>query len=280
MNIDRTQWLEERRTYIGGSDIGIICGYSKYKTPLKIYLEKIDKGPVVEKEVSRKAYWGNVLEPVIIDEYAKRTGNAIEIYKEPIRHPKYQYLAANIDAFVNNREFILEIKTTGIKNKDKWGVQGTSEVPKLFYFQAAWYSAICDVSKVVFIVLIGGQEDREYIYIKDKAFEEKLIKIGCNFWNRHIVPQIPPPPVNNRDILLLHPISKDIPIVANDNMKEIVSELKELKLQGKTTDKKIESLSFEVQKYMENHNVLLDDMGNALITWNNTKKGNRTFLIK
>ena len=36
----REEWLRERKTYLGGSDLGSIIGANKYKTALDVYLEK------------------------------------------------------------------------------------------------------------------------------------------------------------------------------------------------------------------------------------------------
>ena len=36
----RIEWLRERKTYIGGSDIGCILGLSRFKNPLDIFLDK------------------------------------------------------------------------------------------------------------------------------------------------------------------------------------------------------------------------------------------------
>jgi len=37
---ERNSWLQERKTYIGGSDLGCTLGLSKYKSALDIYLDK------------------------------------------------------------------------------------------------------------------------------------------------------------------------------------------------------------------------------------------------
>ena len=46
----REQWLELRRTGIGGSDAGAILGLNKYSTPLSVYLAKKDFASVVFKK--------------------------------------------------------------------------------------------------------------------------------------------------------------------------------------------------------------------------------------
>ena len=55
----------KRHEGIGASDTPIIMGYSSYKTPYQLYLEKT--GILIpEQEITEQQYWGNALEPIII----------------------------------------------------------------------------------------------------------------------------------------------------------------------------------------------------------------------
>lgn len=38
--LSREDWLRERRTGIGGSDAGAICGLNPYSSPMDVYLDK------------------------------------------------------------------------------------------------------------------------------------------------------------------------------------------------------------------------------------------------
>ena len=72
MNKDeRKAWLQERKTYIGGSDLGCILGLSKYKSALDIYLDKTTD--IIDETTSEAAHWGNVLEDVVAQEYSRIT---------------------------------------------------------------------------------------------------------------------------------------------------------------------------------------------------------------
>lgn len=103
---DREKWLKERKSYIGGSDIGAIINESKWKTPLDVYLDKISE-EIDESEPSEAARWGNILEPIVAKEYARVTEFDIEVAPDPIRHPRYPHLAANIDRWVDGKSYIL-----------------------------------------------------------------------------------------------------------------------------------------------------------------------------
>lgn len=54
---ERLEWLKNRQTGIGGSDVAAILGLSKWKTPLDVYNDKIAENPVEESNASIE--WGN-----------------------------------------------------------------------------------------------------------------------------------------------------------------------------------------------------------------------------
>lgn len=186
----REEWLRERKQYLGGSDLGALIGESKWKTAVDVYLDKISEEINLD-DPSEAARWGNILEPVVAEEYARKTGFEVEITPEPIRHPKYSYLAANIDRWADGKKHILECKTARFISKE-WGEQYTDQIPSSYLCQVAWYAAICNVPKVDIAVLFGGQEFRIYTYERNTEFEDKLIRIADNFWNNNVLKRIPP----------------------------------------------------------------------------------------
>lgn len=94
-SLERENWFKERKTYIGGTEIGAIIGANPYRTALDVYLDKTSEG-VVEIS-SEPAYWGTTLESVIAEEYSKRTGFDVEVPVGLIRHKDHKFIAANID---------------------------------------------------------------------------------------------------------------------------------------------------------------------------------------
>ena len=91
----RIDWLKQRQSGIGGSDIAAICGLNPFKTPLQVWQSKIN--PVVDEEISEPAYWGTTLENVVAQEYAKRTGRKVQRINQVLHHPHLPYCLANID---------------------------------------------------------------------------------------------------------------------------------------------------------------------------------------
>ena len=42
-NLPYEDWLEYRKRGIGGSDAAVVCGISRYKSPVELWLEKTDQ---------------------------------------------------------------------------------------------------------------------------------------------------------------------------------------------------------------------------------------------
>lgn len=277
---NKQEWLKERKTYIGGSDIGAIVGINKYKTALDIYLDKT--GEDIHEDSNSAMRWGNLLEDSIAKAYAEDTGQFVYEEKNVIRHEKYPFLAANIDRWVgdkpyilvdrwvDNKKYILECKTAGLMMAKEWGEVGTDQVPESYLCQVAWYSAITGVPKVDIAVLIGGSDFRIYTYMKNQEFEDKLITIGKNFWLNHVQKRIPPEPSNLHDILSLYPRSNGKELKANTEIVSSLMELKAMNEEKTVLERSIDNLKKNIQEYIRDYDILVDENGNVLATWKNT----------
>ena len=86
---NRQEWLRKRKNYLGGSDLGAICGLSTYRTALDVYLDKTSDD--IREETNAAMRWGNLLEDVVAKEYAEVTGQTIEIEPNTIYHPSMKF---------------------------------------------------------------------------------------------------------------------------------------------------------------------------------------------
>ena len=265
---NKQEWLRERKNYLGGSDLGAIAGLNPYRTALDVYLDKTSDE--IRCETSPAMRWGTLLEDNIAKEYGEVTGQTIEIEPNTIYHPSMKFLGANIDRWVGDKEYVLECKTAGFTRGKEWGEEGTDQIPESYLVQVAYYAAICAVPKVDIAVLIGGQDFRIYTYERTKELEDKLIKIACNFWHNHIEKMIPPKCVSTRDTFNLFPQSNYHEIVAESNIIEKLQELKGAKEEESRIQSTIEKLKTDIQEFMRDYDVLIDNQGNVIATWKNT----------
>lgn len=263
------EWYQRRRQGITGSDIGAICFLNPYRSPLEVYLDKVSEEE--QQDISSEPiYWGNRLEDVIADEYAIRQNVKVSVEPNILQHKEYDFILGSIDRWVNDGEYILECKTIGSRLINQLGEVGTDQIPSYWLAQVAWYVAITDTPKADIAVLAAGQDFRIYTYERNRELEDKLIKIACNFWSNHIEKRIPPKCVSTRDTFNLFPQSKYHEIVAEDNIIQKWEELKAAREEESKIQSTIEKLKTDIQEFMRDYDVLIDNQGNVIATWKNT----------
>lgn len=91
---------EERRQYVGASEVGILFGVCPWKTLYTLWHEK--RGSLEPEDISGKdaVFWGTVLQPAIADGFARSYGVPVQELETTIRHPEVNGLAATPDCEV------------------------------------------------------------------------------------------------------------------------------------------------------------------------------------
>ncbi|MDQ0158841.1 YqaJ viral recombinase family nuclease [Alkalibacillus salilacus] len=187
-DMSREDWLHWRQKGIGGSDIAAIAGLNKWKSPAQVYMEKIDEVPEMTNN-EEAMYWGDVMEDVVLKEFANRSGIKTRKRNAIIQHPQYPYMLANVDSLVVGKHEGVEAKTASEYVKDQW--EG-DEIPTPYLLQCQWYMAVLNYDAWWIAVLIGGNK---FVYKKierDEELIEQLIEIAKDFWNNHVLADNPP----------------------------------------------------------------------------------------
>ena len=70
--VDNTEWLRLRKTGIGGSDAGAICGVNPYSSAMKVFREKTRED--VEEKDSEAIRIGHDLEDYVAQRFTEATG--------------------------------------------------------------------------------------------------------------------------------------------------------------------------------------------------------------
>ncbi|WP_186441720.1 YqaJ viral recombinase family protein, partial [Desulfamplus magnetovallimortis] len=162
--ISYEEWLQYRRSGIGGSDAGAIAGVNPYSSIASVYFDKvgeINSSPDMQ-EASEAIYWGKRLEDIIADEFAKRTGLQIEKSHYILRSEENPFMLANLDRIITGKEEGLECKTTSSFKKCDWDEEC---IPEMYMAQVQHYMAVTGFEGWWVAVLIGGNHFR-YQYIE------------------------------------------------------------------------------------------------------------------
>lgn len=179
-NMTKDEWLKWRDKGIGGSDVSIICGLNKFKSVLELWMEKL--GYVEHKEAGESAYWGTVLEPIVREEFTNRTGLKVDTINSILKHPKYDFMLANIDGIVNDPIYgkcLFEAKTTSAYMQEQWK---DDLIPKGYMLQIQHYMAVTGYERTFIAVLIGGNTFKYKVIERDDELIEMIIKLEKQFW--------------------------------------------------------------------------------------------------
>jgi len=263
---------KERRLGVGGSDIAAIVGINKWLSPLDVYLEKISTEEPYEEEVSllgpNPMEWGNIMEPVIIEHFERATGLNCTTGLETFVHPEYNYMRANIDAKVLGEDALLECKTAGQFMANQWSNLGGDNIPEPYLLQCAYYAEVANVSKVYIAVLIGGNDFRIYDYNRNPALGKLILSKVTDFWENHVLKQIPPEPINLEDSVKLwkHTTGEDAK-AATPDIEAIIKTMRELKAQEKAIKSLYAEKQLHICNFLQQDIAINDDYGQTLLTW-------------
>jgi len=170
--------LQERQSFIGGSDAPAVCGVSPWRTAYQVYLEKIGQGePVKETEAM---YWGGVHEAAISRRYTDMGGRReIILDQSTYVHPTKRFIGCHVDAFQRDPSFgkgVIEIKTTRARLKP-------GECPESYIVQL-YHNLICtQLTWGTVVILIQGSELVWYDYHLTPQIERSIIAIESKFWS-------------------------------------------------------------------------------------------------
>lgn len=189
---DEEAWLKARTRGIGGSDVGAICGVSPFTSARQIYLNKTGQfqdSLQPNDAAKERMHFGHMLEPIVADEYAQRTGNKIVSVNATLVHKDYPWALANVDRLIVDDDGrpigILECKTTSEYMNDEWE---SGDILMSYIYQLNWYLWILGLEKGAFACLVGGNKFYYYdVFRNDELLENTIIPAAKSFWYDNVL---------------------------------------------------------------------------------------------
>ena len=184
-----TDWLDYRKQGIGGSDAAVVCGISRYKSPVELWMEKTNQMP--DQEAGEAAYWGTQLESLVRTEFTKRTGIEVEHRMELLRSDEHPFMQANLDGTCVHPELgpcIFEAKTASAFKAGEW----EDGIPDEYFLQVQHYMAVTGYKGTYIAALIGGNTFRWKFIPRDEELITMLVQLEADFW-QHVQSETPPP---------------------------------------------------------------------------------------
>lgn len=192
--IARADWLEVRKSGIGGSDAAAAVGLSPYKSQLELWLEKTGRDAQLDKpdpnDTTHPVFWGTLLEPIVAAAYTQQTGRKVRKVNAVLQHPTVPFMLANLDReIVGSPEVqILECKTAGEFGARLW----LDGVPEYVQLQVQHQLAVTGKQSADVAVLLCGQKLEVHRVYRDDELISRLIHLEAQFW-QYVTTDTPPP---------------------------------------------------------------------------------------
>jgi putative phage-type endonuclease len=156
------EWHGQRATGIGGSDVGILCGLSKWESPYTWVAKRLGKIPS-NMETSEPMEWGTRLEAPILDAFIEKNPH-LTVYRDAgsWHHADRPWQLANPDALyqdANGTWGIVEVKTA--RYEDDWDEKNNT-IPASYRAQVLWYLQTFGFQHAYVVVLFSGSKFRVF----------------------------------------------------------------------------------------------------------------------
>lgn len=273
-NMARDEWLKIRRKGIGGSDASAVAGLNRYKSPVGVFLDKT--GQIEPEEAGEAAYWGNVLEDVVAREFTIQTGLRVQRSHKLYQHPEHKFMLGNVDRLIMDKGGrglgILECKTASAYKAAEWDDE---RVPDEYAIQLQHYMAVLGVDYGYFAVLIGGQKFQYKLVERNDRIIDSLIQIEDEFWNRHVVPGIPPmidgSEASANLLNQLYPVSSPASeVILDDKQAGLVCKLVAAKEEAAIAAEEVKRYENELKAIMGENELAIHN-GETLLSWKSSE---------
>lgn len=269
--LTRDEWLEHRRRGIGGSDVAAIAGLSQWRSPLAVWLEKTGVY-VPDDEPTEAMEWGTLLEPVVADEFSRRSGIPTVPSRQLLAHPDHAFMQANVDRVVPH-DPVEGIATAGIyegKTTSPWARKDWADnrVPDYAALQTHHYLSVTGLDYAYIAVLIGGQRLEWRRVERDPEIAEYLLTIESEFW-RLVENMDPPAPVES-DAALLGDVWSPEPgstVVLSDELLDALAERQRAKAEEKAAKERAAEAQARIELALGNREFGVTADGLVVCSW-------------
>jgi len=183
-DMDRAEWLEHRRSGIGGSDTPVIVlgDDHPFTSPRELWNQKM--GIAGDDKPTPPMLRGTALEPTVATLYAGETERKVHRVNAILRHPDHDWMIGNVDRQIvgvkGRKPGILEIKCPGLRTFGKIKREG---IPDYYQLQMQHYLAVTGRTWGAFAIF--NAEMWELIHFdveRDDELIELIIERDEAFW--------------------------------------------------------------------------------------------------
>jgi predicted phage-related endonuclease len=181
--------LKQRRGKITSSVVAACLGLDEYTTPLAAWAQIHGEGGGVDTKATQR---GSRLEGTILEYGAAEVG-AVLYCPAFVSHDTMPWAGDSADAIYltkDGTQYVAEAKSVGFGSADKWGEEGTDQIPQRVLAQCHWHLIHWpECTRCAVPVLIGGYEFEFRLYWVDRSasIEESLLGRLKRWHDRYII---------------------------------------------------------------------------------------------
>ncbi len=235
--------LENRRKYVGGSDLAAILGLSPYKNAHSVWVEKVtgELEPIDNDAIAL----GNALEPGLCQLAANKI--RLKVWNSnPFRVVKGTRIGVHMDGFVNGDDIgpdipgpdvPIECKTAGLvsdfADTEEWGEPMTDEIPGQYLPQCHGLMMATGADHCWVSALVRGRGHVLYRVRADVEIHQMIIEQVEEFWDcveKDVPPADSPPELEVMKRLRRVPQTV---MMAPERIVEPLADMEEAKVQIK-----------------------------------------------
>ena len=266
--MSHNEWLELRKTGIGGSDAGALCGLNPYSSAMTVFESKTSKNlSETDNEATRQ---GHDLEDYVAKRFSEASGLKVRRSNVMYRSKEYPFMIADVDRLIVGMNAGLECKTASAYSADKWKDR---MIPPHYLIQCYHYMAVTGKPEWYIAVVILGQEFKYAKISWDDEIIGNLVAVESHFWNNYVLCGRLPLPDGSKacDGVLSRYFSEaqkasSIPLVGFDERlkrrEDIINRMSELEKEQKQIEQ-------EIKVYMGEHEQAYSDR--YRVNWTNVE---------
>lgn len=265
--------LAERKKYIGASDAAGVLALSRWPghTPLGIWADKTGEAP--KEDIGDRLYvkLGHLMEPVLAEIFEERTSKTLHRVNETRFHPRFPFIAANLDRRVVGENVPVELKTANEFKGKEWDDE---EIPREYLIQCQHTLAVTEKPYMYIGVLIGNRDFIIKQVDRDEKIISELVVREVAFWQGFVEPRIMPQIVTKDDGETLSRLWPQAtiaePVALPDEASQLVEMLDGYQQDYKNLEGLIDKTKNQLKLMLQPHESGVTPSG-AVVKWSNSK---------
>lgn len=182
-------WLELRKSSIGGSDAATCVNMNQYSSLITLYADK--KGLSKDRADNEAMRLGRDLEQYVAERFCEKEGKKVRNDYFMYADDEYEFLTANIDRRVVGENAGLEAKTMGSFNG--YNLEA-GEIPSHYYCQVQHYMMVMGFDKMYLAILVLQRGLYTFEIPRNDDFIRQLREAEVDFWTNYVEKNVVPEP--------------------------------------------------------------------------------------